>query len=39
MSSWAIISRWYPGWTLSEIKDLTPRERMNWAEITINGSR
>jgi hypothetical protein len=27
------LARKYPGWTLSEIRDLTVRERGNWFEI------
>jgi hypothetical protein len=33
MIEWGNLSRFYPGWTLSEIKDLTPADRKNWFEI------
>lgn len=33
MRSWSILTRLYQGWTLSEIKELTPRERRNWMDI------
>lgn len=33
MRSWTILIRLYQGWTLSEVKDLSPRERRNWIEI------
>lgn len=28
-----ILSRNYPGWSLSDIKSLTLRERRNWMEV------
>jgi hypothetical protein len=33
MAQWAALTRSYAGWTLSEIKELSPRERSNWLEI------
>jgi hypothetical protein len=30
---WAAVANSYPGFTLNEIKDLSPRERFNWLEI------
>ena len=32
-TEWAAISELYSGWTLSEIKDMSPRERGNWIEL------
>ena len=32
---WGRLSRLYPGWTLGEIKDLTAKERSNWAEVAM----
>jgi hypothetical protein len=28
--TWVVLSKFYPGWTLEEIKSLSPRERMNF---------
>jgi hypothetical protein len=33
MSEWAALTESYSGWTLSEIKDLSRRERLNWLEV------
>jgi hypothetical protein len=30
---WKVLTENYPGWTLNEIKDLSPRERINWLEL------
>lgn len=31
--TWAMLSRNYPGWSYTEIRELSPRERENWLEI------
>jgi len=33
MNQWAALSSVFMGWTLKDIKKLTPRERANWLEI------
>lgn len=33
MNQWQVLSETYSGWSLTEIKDLSPRERMNWIEL------
>ena len=33
--SWSALSRAYPGWSLSEIKSLSPRERMNYMRMAV----
>jgi hypothetical protein len=33
IEQWGLLAEVYAGWTLSEIKDLSPRERLNWLEI------
>jgi hypothetical protein len=36
--TWASLSRLYKGWTLTEIRDMSYRERLNWLEIArVNG--
>ena len=34
MAEWNMIAAEYMGWTLSDIKDMSPRERQNWIEVT-----
>jgi hypothetical protein len=31
---WAALTASYGGWSLNEIKELSPRERTNWLEIS-----
>jgi hypothetical protein len=33
MRQYAVIAESYPGWPLSEIQALSPRERKNWLEM------
>jgi len=33
MTQWKTLVDAYPGWTLKEIKELSPRERLNWLEV------
>jgi hypothetical protein len=33
MKTWAFLSKLYKGWTLTEIRELSYRERLNWLEI------
>lgn len=33
MIVWGILVHSFPGWNLSEVQKLTPRERSNWLEI------
>lgn len=33
LKAWLLITQAFPGWTLTEIKELTPRERINWLEM------
>jgi hypothetical protein len=33
MAEWAVISLSFPGWTLTEIKEMSRRERTNWLEV------
>lgn len=30
MAAWELLARAYPGWTLTEIKHLSVRERTHW---------
>jgi hypothetical protein len=30
LAEWLVLTHHYTGWTLTEIKDLSPRERTNW---------
>jgi hypothetical protein len=34
MSAWLGLSKLFPGWTLEELKALSPRERLNWIEMS-----
>jgi len=33
LEEWALISISFTGWTLNEIKEISPRERTNWLEM------
>lgn len=33
MSEWMLLTNSYTGWTLSEIQNLSKRERKNWIEV------
>jgi hypothetical protein len=33
MTQWSAIAKYFTGWSLDEIKELSPRERLNWLEI------
>jgi hypothetical protein len=33
VAEWAALTRSFKGWTLTEIKQLSPRERKNWLEV------
>jgi hypothetical protein len=33
IAEWAALTRSFKGWTLTEIKTLSPRERKNWLEV------
>jgi len=33
MAEWTALTRLYEGWTLTEIQQLTNRERKNWLEV------
>jgi hypothetical protein len=33
MRDWLALTKSFKGWTLTEIKELTPRERQNWLEV------
>jgi len=33
MNQWSALAEVYSGWSLKEIKKLSPRERINWLEI------
>jgi hypothetical protein len=33
MQEWTAIAVSYPGWSLKEIQEFSPRERTNWLEI------
>ena len=33
LKDWGALAKLYPGWTLSEIKELSRRERENWAGV------
>ena len=33
LREWQLISEVFVGWTLEEVKGLTPRERKNWIEL------
>jgi hypothetical protein len=37
MAEWLALSDRHPGWTLTEIKDLSNRERKNWIELVKQG--
>jgi hypothetical protein len=30
LAEWLVLTHHFSGWTLTEIKDLSPRERKNW---------
>jgi hypothetical protein len=36
MMDWLVLSNMFPGWSLAEIKDLSPRERQNWLTLSSN---
>jgi hypothetical protein len=33
------LAKAYPGWSLTELKELTPRERINWYELFFKRGR
>lgn len=33
--SWVALSKAYPGWSLDEVKSLSPRERLNYIQLAI----
>lgn len=33
MREWTLLVTSFPGWTLTETRELSPRERANWVEI------
>jgi len=33
MKQWKLLVEAYQGWTLNEVRSLSPRERLNWLEI------
>lgn len=33
MAEWTALTKSFKGWTLTEIKALSPRERKNWLEV------
>jgi hypothetical protein len=33
VTQWSTISKYFTGWSLDEVKELSPRERLNWLEI------
>ena len=39
VAQWSMLTSEYMGWTLTEIKELTNRERKNWLEIASYTSR
>jgi hypothetical protein len=39
MYEWAQLATSFVGWSLNEIKDLSPRERTNWLSIAGNLGR
>jgi hypothetical protein len=39
MRDWASIALSYPGFSLSEIKEMTPIERNNWLELATEFGR
>jgi hypothetical protein len=34
MMDWLVLSTLFPGWSLEEIKSLSPRERKNWMDLS-----
>jgi hypothetical protein len=34
MAEWKKLTELYKGWTLTEVKELSPRERDNWLKIS-----
>lgn len=34
MAEWSLLTEEYKSWTLSDIKEMPPRERKNWIEIS-----
>jgi hypothetical protein len=39
MFEWTTLTLAFRGWTLSEIKDLSPRERANWMAIATRSGK
>lgn len=35
MEMYGLLAEQYPGWSLKEIRELTPRERVNWLNKAI----
>jgi hypothetical protein len=36
-SEWSALTQIYEGWSLTEIKELSKRERQNWLEVAKTG--
>jgi hypothetical protein len=34
MVDWVVLTNFFPGWSLEEIKSLSPRERKNWIDLS-----
>jgi hypothetical protein len=39
MYDWASLAIGFSGWSLTEIKDLSPRERKNWLSVAVGLGR
>jgi hypothetical protein len=39
MREWALIAQSFSGWNLTEIKELSQRERKNWLEVARETGR
>ena len=37
IKAWGALSRMYPGWSLTEIKEMSHRERLIWFEVYAPG--
>ena len=35
MLDWGRLARIFPGWTLEDIKSLSPKDRANWFEVAM----
>jgi hypothetical protein len=36
MMDWMVLANIFSGWSLEEIKGLSPRERQNWLDLSVS---